>query len=102
MPEVHVTPRLQSKRPGEDATMFCHVAGEPFPKVSILMLTYICWPGFKYIFFIVFSAVVIGYVFESLSSTPQLWNKSMKNLHFFLLILGGMAEERRTSEDGYS
>lgn len=33
VPEVHVTPRLQSKRPGEDATMLCHVAGEPFPKV---------------------------------------------------------------------
>lgn len=34
VPEVHVTPRIQSKRPGEDASMFCHVAGEPFPKVS--------------------------------------------------------------------
>lgn len=35
VPEVHVTPRIQSKRPGEDATMLCHVAGEPFPKVKI-------------------------------------------------------------------
>ncbi|KAK9693617.1 Sugar efflux transporter for intercellular exchange [Popillia japonica] len=33
VPEVHVTPRIQSKRPGEDAVMYCHVAGEPFPKV---------------------------------------------------------------------
>ncbi|XP_057664949.1 follistatin-related protein 5-like [Diorhabda carinulata] len=36
VPEVHVTPRLQSKRPGEDALMLCHVAGEPFPKVEWL------------------------------------------------------------------
>lgn len=36
VPEVHVTPRIQSKRPGEEATMFCHVAGEPFPKVEWL------------------------------------------------------------------
>ncbi|XP_065160651.1 follistatin-related protein 5-like [Atheta coriaria] len=36
VPEVHVTPRIQSKRPGEDATMYCHVAGEPFPKVEWL------------------------------------------------------------------
>ncbi|KAJ8924834.1 hypothetical protein NQ315_000988 [Exocentrus adspersus] len=36
VPEVHVTPRLQSKRPGEDASMLCHVAGEPFPKVEWL------------------------------------------------------------------
>uniref|UniRef100_A0A1Y1K1I9 Follistatin-related protein 5 n=2 Tax=Photinus pyralis TaxID=7054 RepID=A0A1Y1K1I9_PHOPY len=36
IPEVHVTPRIQSKRPGEDATMYCHVAGEPFPKVEWL------------------------------------------------------------------
>lgn len=33
IPEVHVTPRIQSKRPGEDAIMYCHVIGEPFPKV---------------------------------------------------------------------
>lgn len=38
VPEVHVTPRIQSKRPGEDATMYCHVAGEPFPKVSVSCL----------------------------------------------------------------
>ncbi|CAG9819352.1 unnamed protein product [Phaedon cochleariae] len=36
VPEVHVTPRIQSKRPGEDASMLCHVAGEPFPKVEWL------------------------------------------------------------------
>lgn len=36
VPEVHVTPRIQSKRPNEDATMYCHVAGEPFPKVEWL------------------------------------------------------------------
>uniref|UniRef100_A0A6P7FSV5 Follistatin-related protein 5-like isoform X1 n=1 Tax=Diabrotica virgifera virgifera TaxID=50390 RepID=A0A6P7FSV5_DIAVI len=36
VPEVHVTPRLQSKRPCEDAYMLCHVAGEPFPKVEWL------------------------------------------------------------------
>ncbi|KAI4470266.1 follistatin-related [Holotrichia oblita] len=36
VPEVHVTPRIQSKRPGEDAVMYCHVAGEPFPKVEWL------------------------------------------------------------------
>ncbi|XP_074037998.1 follistatin-related protein 5 isoform X2 [Leptinotarsa decemlineata] len=36
VPEVHVTPRIQSKRPGEDASMLCHVAGEPFPKVQWL------------------------------------------------------------------
>ncbi|XP_060534738.1 follistatin-related protein 5-like [Cylas formicarius] len=35
-PEVHVMPRIQSKRPGEEATMFCHVTGEPFPKVEWL------------------------------------------------------------------
>lgn len=33
MPEVHVMPKIQSKKPGEDAHMFCHVSGEPFPQV---------------------------------------------------------------------
>ncbi|XP_030759224.1 follistatin-related protein 5-like, partial [Sitophilus oryzae] len=35
-PEVHVMPKIQSKRPGEDAQMFCHVSGEPFPQVQWL------------------------------------------------------------------
>ena len=35
IPEVRVTPRIQSRRPGEEASMFCHVIGEPFPKVII-------------------------------------------------------------------
>ncbi|KAJ3662655.1 hypothetical protein Zmor_006993 [Zophobas morio] len=39
VPEVHVTPRIQSKRPGEDATMLCHVAGEPFPKVITCVIS---------------------------------------------------------------
>lgn len=29
-------PRLQSKRPGEEATMWCHVVGEPLPRVEWL------------------------------------------------------------------
>jgi hypothetical protein len=33
VPEVRVTPRIQSRRPGEDAAMLCHVVGQPFPKV---------------------------------------------------------------------
>lgn len=36
IPEVRVTPRLQSKRPGEEATMSCHVVGEPLPRVEWL------------------------------------------------------------------
>ncbi|XP_075233144.1 follistatin-related protein 5-like isoform X3 [Lycorma delicatula] len=36
IPEVKVTPRIQSRRPGEEAAMFCHVIGEPFPKVEWL------------------------------------------------------------------
>ncbi|XP_066246527.1 follistatin-related protein 5-like [Euwallacea similis] len=36
LPEVHVMPKIQSKRPGEDAQMFCHVSGEPFPQVQWL------------------------------------------------------------------
>ncbi|XP_014246799.1 follistatin-related protein 5-like isoform X2 [Cimex lectularius] len=36
IPEVKVTPRIQSRRPGEEASMFCHVIGEPFPKVEWL------------------------------------------------------------------
>lgn len=36
IPDVHVTPRIQSKRPREDAVMYCHVVGEPFPKVEWL------------------------------------------------------------------
>lgn len=36
IPEVKVTPRIQSRRPGEDVSMFCHVVGEPFPKVEWL------------------------------------------------------------------
>ncbi|XP_015590184.1 follistatin-related protein 5 isoform X2 [Cephus cinctus] len=36
IPEVRVTPRLQSKRPGEEATMWCHVVGEPLPRVEWL------------------------------------------------------------------
>ncbi|XP_058798657.1 follistatin-related protein 5-like isoform X2 [Phymastichus coffea] len=35
-PEVRVTPRLQSKRPGEETTMRCHVVGEPLPRVEWL------------------------------------------------------------------
>ncbi|XP_031783658.1 follistatin-related protein 5 isoform X2 [Nasonia vitripennis] len=35
-PEVRVTPRLQSKRPGEEAMMRCHVVGEPLPRVEWL------------------------------------------------------------------
>lgn len=36
VPEVHVIPRLQSRRPGEGSEMFCHVTGEPFPAVTWL------------------------------------------------------------------
>ncbi|KAF4531901.1 hypothetical protein B566_EDAN000930 [Ephemera danica] len=36
VPEVRVTPRIQSRRPGEDAAMLCHVVGQPFPKVEWL------------------------------------------------------------------
>ncbi|XP_046405288.1 follistatin-related protein 5-like isoform X4 [Ischnura elegans] len=36
IPEVKVTPKIQSRRPGEEAAMFCHVVGEPFPKVEWL------------------------------------------------------------------
>lgn len=36
VPEVKVTPKIQSKRPGEESSMFCHVVGEPFPKVEWL------------------------------------------------------------------
>lgn len=35
LPEVKVTPRIQSRRPGEKTAMFCHVIGEPFPEVSM-------------------------------------------------------------------
>ena len=33
---MKVTPRIQSRRPGEEASMFCYVIGEPFPKVEWL------------------------------------------------------------------
>ncbi|XP_076618582.1 follistatin-like 5 [Colletes latitarsis] len=36
IPEVIVTPRLQSKRLKEEATIKCHVAGEPLPRVEWL------------------------------------------------------------------
>lgn len=36
VPDVHVIPRLQSRRPGESSEMFCHVTGEPFPTVTWL------------------------------------------------------------------
>ncbi|XP_054002269.1 follistatin-related protein 5-like [Hylaeus anthracinus] len=36
VPEVIVTPRLQSKRLGEEAIVKCHVAGEPLPQVEWL------------------------------------------------------------------
>ncbi|XP_050305276.1 follistatin-related protein 4-like isoform X2 [Anthonomus grandis grandis] len=36
LPEVRVVPKYQSKRPGEDAEMFCHVSGEPMPNVTWL------------------------------------------------------------------
>ncbi|XP_065341205.1 follistatin-related protein 5-like isoform X2 [Cloeon dipterum] len=36
VPEVKVTPRIQSRRPEEDAAMLCHVVGQPFPKVEWL------------------------------------------------------------------
>lgn len=35
VPEVQVTPRIQSRRPGQDAAMLCHVVGQPFPKVCL-------------------------------------------------------------------
>ena len=34
LPQVRVTPRLQSKKPGDEAKLECHATGEPFPKVS--------------------------------------------------------------------
>ena len=34
LPEVRVTPRIQSRRPGEDSLMKCHAVGVPLPKVS--------------------------------------------------------------------
>ncbi|EEB13958.1 conserved hypothetical protein [Pediculus humanus corporis] len=36
VPEVKVTPKIQSKQPGEISSMFCHVVGEPFPSVEWL------------------------------------------------------------------
>nr|CAD7198305.1 unnamed protein product [Timema douglasi] len=36
IPEVKVTPRIQSRRPGEESSMFCHVIGEPFPKYELV------------------------------------------------------------------
>lgn len=36
LPGVKVTPRIQSRRPGEKTSMFCHVIGEPFPEVNII------------------------------------------------------------------
>lgn len=42
VPEVKVTPRIQSRRPGEKTSMFCHVIGEPFPEVNAS-----CLPAIK-------------------------------------------------------
>lgn len=36
MPTVSVEPRVQTRQPGEDAVVFCHVTGEPFPQVQWL------------------------------------------------------------------
>nr|CAH0112252.1 unnamed protein product [Daphnia galeata] len=36
LPEVRVTPRIQSRRPGDDSLMKCHAVGVPFPKVEWL------------------------------------------------------------------
>ncbi|XP_065567373.1 follistatin-related protein 5-like [Artemia franciscana] len=36
LPQVRVTPRLQSKKPGDEAKLECHATGEPFPKVEWL------------------------------------------------------------------
>lgn len=50
LPEVKVMPRIQSRRPGEKTSMFCHVIGEPFPEVSMaqdLHLTFI-WRRWRY------------------------------------------------------
>ncbi|XP_050437468.1 follistatin-related protein 5-like [Adelges cooleyi] len=33
LPEVKVMPKIQSRKPGERTSMFCHVIGEPFPEV---------------------------------------------------------------------
>ncbi|XP_034244832.1 follistatin-related protein 5-like [Thrips palmi] len=35
-PTVTVEPRVQTRQPGEDAVVFCHVTGEPFPQVQWL------------------------------------------------------------------
>jgi len=45
LPEVKVMPRIQSRRPGERTSMFCHVIGEPFPEVNDTV------PRSGYIFF---------------------------------------------------
>ena len=34
VPQVRVTPRIQSRKPGEESQMKCHAIGEPLPKVS--------------------------------------------------------------------
>lgn len=50
LPEVKVTPRIQSRRPGEKTSMFCHVIGEPFPEVrAIFFVIYLRerWRGFN-------------------------------------------------------
>jgi len=48
LPEVKVTPRIQSRRPGEKTSMFCHVIGEPFPEVHTHIHIYLFinteWP----------------------------------------------------------
>lgn len=41
LPEVRVTPRIQSRRPGEDSLMKCHAVGVPFPKVSHSLFIYL-------------------------------------------------------------
>lgn len=36
IPQVRVTPRIQTRRPGDDSLMKCHAIGVPFPKVEWL------------------------------------------------------------------
>lgn len=36
LPQVHVIPKIQSKRPGDEATLECHASGVPTPRVQWL------------------------------------------------------------------
>ena len=78
IPQVRVTPRIQSRRPGEDSLMKCHAVGVPFPKVRSFFLSLYLYPHVSLSLFLFF--------FRSLfvSALALCHLRANESLHFWI------------------